>query len=257
MEDTAELVILDDLKSWITYEDENLLVVNKPGWLVCHPSKNGPLSSLVGACKIYTDLETLHLVSRLDRETSGVVILAKNKYYARKYQMAFQNRIVSKTYIALLEGDFIESCHVRKHLARDMESQVYVKQVVRKSNSSKMAETLFEPLTHRNNYSIVKVTPITGRKHQIRAHAKWMGYPVVGDKVYGSDDTLYLEFIEHGWTERLEKTLAMRRQALHAFKITFNFEDEEVSFIAPVPEDMEEFCLENMGVKINENLLLK
>ena len=95
----APLVDLRELESWILSRDENLLTVSKPGWLVCHPSKRGPLSSLVGACKVLTGLDTLHLVSRLDRETSGAVILALNRQTARDYQMAIQAREVEKTYL--------------------------------------------------------------------------------------------------------------------------------------------------------------
>ena len=74
----TRLIDLEELRTWILFEDNDLLVVNKPGDVVCHPSKNGPWSSLVGACREYTGLETLHMPSRLDRETSGVVVLVKN-----------------------------------------------------------------------------------------------------------------------------------------------------------------------------------
>lgn len=100
----APLVDPADFHGWIVQEDDNLLIVNKPGWLVCHPSKNGPMSSLVGVVRAYTRAEKLHLVARLDRETSGLVIFAKRPSVARKFQMAIQNRIVKKAYIALLEG---------------------------------------------------------------------------------------------------------------------------------------------------------
>lgn len=73
----APLVDMAVFSDWIVQEDENLLIINKPGWLVCHPSKNGPLSSLVGVVREYTGAEKLHLVARLDRETSGLIIFAK------------------------------------------------------------------------------------------------------------------------------------------------------------------------------------
>eukprot|EP01043_Picozoa_sp_COSAG02_P008643 COSAG02_NODE_281_length_25776_cov_37.797998_1_plen_137_part_10 len=82
------LVDLAVLPTWILRNDDDLLVINKPGWLVCHPSKNGSLSSLVGAVREYTGLEKLHLVARLDRETSGLVVFAKRPAVAREYQMA-------------------------------------------------------------------------------------------------------------------------------------------------------------------------
>ena len=114
----APLVDPADLPNWIVKEDDNLLIINKPGWLVCHPSKNGPMSSLVGVVREYTGAEKLHLVARLDRETSGLVIFAKRPSVARKFQMAIQNRIGKKAYIALVEGEFSEPIHVDLPIAR-------------------------------------------------------------------------------------------------------------------------------------------
>ena len=90
----APLVDPSDFPKWIVQEDDNLLIINKPGWLVCHPSKNGPMSSLVGVVREYTGLEKLHLVARLDRETSGLIIFAKRPSVARKFQMAIQLSLI-------------------------------------------------------------------------------------------------------------------------------------------------------------------
>ena len=114
----APLVDPNDFPDWIIREDDDLLIVNKPGWLVCHPSKNGPMSSLVGVVREHTGSEKLHLVARLDRETSGLVIFAKRPAVARKFQMAIQNRIVKKAYLAILEGEMSESVHVDESIAR-------------------------------------------------------------------------------------------------------------------------------------------
>src|SRR5580704_15287924 len=94
-----------DFRSWILHEDEHLLVVNKPGDVVCHPSKAGPWSSLVGAAREYLGLPTMHLVFRLDRETSGVVVLAKDAATASRLQVAMQKRRVGKSYLAVLTGE--------------------------------------------------------------------------------------------------------------------------------------------------------
>lgn len=242
------LISPDELTGWILFEDEHLLVVNKPGDIVCHPSKNGPWSSLVGACREYAGLETLHLVHRLDRETSGLVFMAKDRKYARLTQMAFQNRQVSKSYLAIMEGNLVEPIKVKKHLARDMESPVYIKQTVRKSNSSQSAETDFEPLFSGGGFTLARVTPHTGRKHQIRAHALWLGHRIVADKIYGADDTLYLEFIEHGWTARLEAALPLRHQALHAYSLEFHVPEFNRKFTAPLIPDMAEFLRSRLGM---------
>jgi len=86
----------EELRGWILYEDERLLVVNKPGLVVCHPSKHGPWSSLIGACREYLSLERLHMPSRLDRETSGVVVFARDAEAGSLLQRAMQNRKVHK-----------------------------------------------------------------------------------------------------------------------------------------------------------------
>ncbi len=241
----AELVTPEELPEWIVQNDDDLLVIDKPGWIVCHPSKAGPWSSLVGACREFTGLETLHLVARLDRETSGIVILAKRPAVARRLQMAFQERKVHKTYLAIVHGELAEAVTVDQPLAKDLESEVASRVTVRSSRSAKKAVTTFEPLVSGGGYTLVRVKPETGRKHQIRAHAWWLGHGIVGDKVYGADDSLFLEFIEHGWTDRLNAALPMRRQALHAGALDF---EDGSSFRVPLAWDMAQFAREVMGI---------
>lgn len=236
----APLIQEGELQEWIVYEDEHVLAINKPGWLVCHPSKKGPMSSLVGAAKVYLDQEKLHLVSRLDRETSGIVLIAKHRKSASQYQKAIEARRVKKSYLVWLIGEFKDMVEVDKPLARDMDSPVYIKQTVRKSNSSQRAQTRYEPLYYdpSTNLSVARVTPITGRKHQIRAHAHWLGYPVYGDKIYGPDDKCYLQFIEKGWTAELAEQLIFPRQALHAVSLVFEDVEFKPDFEAPLTDDL-------------------
>lgn len=241
----SRLVDSAELAKWILHEDDDLLIVNKPGGLVCHPSKNGPWSSLVGACREHLGLPVVHLVHRLDRETSGLVVLAKHRKAARITQMALQNRQVEKTYLGILEGDVPEPVQVDRKLARDTNSPVYVKQTVRDSRSAKSARTRFEPLARSGGFTLAAITPLTGRKHQIRAHASWLGAPLAGDKIYGPDDRLYLEFIEHGWTPNLAAALPLPRQALHAWRLRFFAPEYEASFTAPLPADLTTFCREH------------
>ncbi|MGB0416205.1 MAG: RluA family pseudouridine synthase [Coraliomargarita sp.] len=250
--ETAPLVDLDALRTWILRDDEDLLVINKPGWLVCHPSKNGPLSSLVGAVRELTGAEKLHLVARLDRETSGLVVFAKRPAMARKYQMAIQNRIVGKTYLALLEGDLPEPIRVDQSIARRKQGLVHVKNEVSYIRGAQSAVTLFTPIAWGGGYTLARVEPETGRKHQIRVHAEWLDHKVVGDKIYGPDESLYLEFIEHGWTARLEAELPMKRQALHCYQYRFDFPGEPVTLTAPLLDDMASFCGTKMQLKLAE-----
>lgn len=246
----APLIQLEELKKWIIFEDERLLVVNKPGWVVCHPSKNGPLSSLVGACRLHTGLECLHLVSRLDRETSGVVLLAKDKGMARICQMSMEFRKVKKFYRVLLTGELREEIYVDQPLAKDINSLVHAKVCVRVDRTAQEAQTTFRPLEVKHGYTLCEVELHTGRKHQIRAHAEWLKFPVVGDKIYGGDAELFLEFIEKGWTERLASRLLMKRQAIHASRLEFLHEEFKEVFCADLPEDMEEFCSRYMGLEV-------
>lgn len=244
----SPLIKPDSLKSWLIYDDEQLLVYNKPGWVVCHPSKNGPWSSLVGAVREYYGCDKMHLIARLDRETSGLVLLCRDKLRASAIQQAFQNRQASKRYIAFLEGELHGVQEVSKALELDPTSAVHVKQRVAPDGGGDKAQTTFIPLAYGGGYTLCEVHPHTGRKHQIRAHAQWLGHPVVADKVYGHDETLYLEFAESGLTPRLLDTLQMPRQALHAWKLEIDEPGIDLKFEAPLPEDMLLFMRQVMGM---------
>lgn len=235
----APLVNPDELENWILEEDDDLMILNKPGWLVCHPSKNGPWSSLVGAIRESRGFDKIHLVSRLDRETSGLIILAKNHRTASRLQTAFAKRNTRKRYLAVLKGHLKEERFTESNLEKDPDSPVVVQQRVSFGGRGKSAETQFRPLEKLGENTLVEVIPITGRKHQIRVHAAWLEHPVIGDKIYGGDPTLYLEFIESGWTDRLEKELIYPRQALHAQCIEVWGDDFSFKWEAPCPFEEE------------------
>ncbi|HEY3739387.1 MAG TPA: RNA pseudouridine synthase, partial [Bryobacteraceae bacterium] len=202
-----------ELVSWIVHEDERLLVIDKPAFVLCHPSKNGPWSSLIGACREYTGLATLHMPSRLDRETSGVVVFAKDRELASILQTAIERRRVRKSYRAILKGTLDGPVTVDRPIGFDGTGTVRVRQWVRAEGAS--ATTEFIPVDVRGGYTLADVRPHTGRMHQIRVHAAWMGHPIVGDKIYGPDQQLFLDFIERGWTPELEARLELPRHALH------------------------------------------
>ena len=137
---------------------------------------------------------------------------------------------------------------VDQPLGPDETSQVVVKTAVREGPGTLPAATFFEPVLVRNGYTLARVQPHTGRKHQIRAHAFWLGLPVIGDKLYGGDDSLYMEFVAHGWTKRLGAALEMGRQALHAAKLEFRFPPRITrTFTAPLAPDMRAFVVKKMG----------
>lgn len=238
----VRMITADELRGWIVYEDARLLVFGKPGDVVCHPSKAGPWSSLVGAAREYTGLPTVHLVFRLDRETSGVIVLAKDPKMASRLQTAMQERKVGKRYEAILAGELRDPVTVSQPLGDDVASPVFVKSTVRGDGQTAISH--FAPIRVANGFTLVKVVTETGRKHQIRAHAQWLGRSIVGDKIYGPDALCYLEFIDHGWTPALEKKLLLPRQALHCAEIDLRAAGLDHVFTAPLPADMQEFCRE-------------
>jgi len=235
----VRIIAPDELPQWILHEDERLLVVAKPGDVVCHPSKAGPWSSLVGAVREYTRLPTVHLVFRLDRETSGVVVLAKDARMASRLQTAMQERKIGKAYLALLTGELAGPVTVDQPLGDDTTTPVFVKSTVRPDGQQ--AVTHFTPLAQGAGFTWVRVVTETGRKHQIRAHAEWLGRSLVGDKIYGPDPRLYLEFIETGWTPALAARLLLERQALHCAEIDLRPAGLPHVFAASVPTDLKDF----------------
>lgn len=245
----ARLVSPEGFRSWIIHEDERLLVLNKPGDFVCHPSKDGPWSSLCGAAREYLGGGGLvHLIFRLDRETSGVVVLAKDAEMSSKLQIATQERRYAKIYLAILTGELAAETVVDQPLGPDYSGQVAIKNCVVPAGQGQNAITRFTPLVARGGFTLARVVTETGRKHQIRAHANWLGHWLVGDKIYGPDQKLFLDFIEHGWTPSLAEKLFLPRQALHCAEIDLTLAGETHVFRAPLPEDLRTFAEDKMGV---------
>ena len=237
------------IPEWVLFEDDDYLALDKPGWLVCHPSKDGPWSSLVGACREFYGMKEVHLVSRLDRETSGVVLLAKNKKASSLAQKAVQERRLRRSYVALLEGELSETLTAEGWLGNDPDSAVFVKQrVTARSAKAKKAFTRLEPLLVSQGYTLASIRPKTGRKHQIRVHAQFLGYPLVGEKLYGRDENYYLEFVTKGWTAHLQEQLPINRQALHAASLVLEVGGDRLAFNSPFPLDLKGFCNRSMSL---------
>lgn len=245
-----------DLHSWVLQNDERLLVVDKPGWLVVHPSKRGPWSSLAGAVREEFKLDKVRLIYRLDRETSGVVVLAKDEDTGSRLQKAILKGRLRKLYVAILEGTLPggQPVEVHRHLGPDLSANVSVKQKVVEPGTpgAQSAATWFEPLFSGGGYTLVGVELITGRKHQIRAHAEYLGCRVVGDKLYGPDPGLYLEFATNGWTPRHSQLLALTRQALHCAAIDLRPAGLPDILRAPWPHDLAGFGERRMGLPAAE-----
>jgi 23S rRNA pseudouridine1911/1915/1917 synthase len=245
------MITREEFASWIVREDERLLVLNKPALVVVHPSKNGPWSSVVGAAREYTGLERVHLIFRLDRETSGVVVLAKERTLASQLQVAVEKRRNAKRYLVLLQGELADGEHVvDQPIGPDLGSVVFSKRRAGPAPEAQEARTIFRALAHGGGFTVVEAVPLTGRTHQIRAHAEWLGHRVVGDKVYGGSPSCFLEFIEGGWSESLERRLLLKRQALHCLRVEFALQDGPLLCEAPPTPDLVAFARERMGIDL-------
>lgn len=237
------LVNPEELRQWVLLEDEHLLVIDKPGWLVVHPSKNGPWSSLAGAVREEFKPDAIRFIFRLDRETSGVIVLAKTGTVGGRLGKAVLQRKIGKLYVALLEGELAAPVTVNQPLGPDPTANVTVKSRVVPAGSigAQEAVTIFHPLAVRDGFTMAGVELLTGRKHQIRAHAEWLQHRVVGDKLYGPDPGLYLEFATQGWTERHSALLPITRQALHCAAIDLRATGMDYLLRAPWPRDLARF----------------
>ncbi|MDQ5977854.1 MAG: rRNA synthase [Verrucomicrobiota bacterium] len=247
-----------ELPGWVLLSDAKLLVLDKPGWLVVHPSKNGPWSSLAGAVREGLGIDTIRFIYRLDRETSGVVILAKDEATGSRLQKAMGKRQIGKAYVTILEGELTSPVTVEQWLGPDLSAGVTVKQKVVPpgTDEGQSATTVFHPLVVRGGCTLVGVELLTGRKHQIRAHAEWLGHRVIGDKLYGADPRLYLEFAVHGWTPRHSELLRFTRQALHCAAINLRPAHMDYLLRAPWPADLARFATREMALPAVEAQVL-
>jgi 23S rRNA pseudouridine1911/1915/1917 synthase len=229
----------------IVHEDPDLLVVNKPADLVCHPTKQGPLSSLISRARLHCGGEIQpQLVNRLDRETSGLVLLAKNEETARELRRLFESRAVSKTYLAIVHGHLAEEqVIIDAPLGPDERSAVAIKSTVRPDGqpAQTAAQVLRRFSRPEGNFTLLSVQPLTGRKHQIRIHLAHLGHPVVGDKIYGGDERLYLDFVESRLDDAQRARLLLPSQALHAARLRFAWRNSAVAFTASPGQDFINF----------------
>ncbi|MFT5129803.1 MAG: RluA family pseudouridine synthase [Rhodothermales bacterium] len=226
-------------KDWqIAYEDPSMLVVNKPGGLPCHPS---------GAYFAHTLSEMLRssqaearIANRLDRETSGLVVFGLSKPAAGAIGKQFAARTVRKEYLVLVHGDFPDELEAEGFLERDTDCEVRKKRrfvTTPAAESAESATTRFRLISRGSGLSLVQALPHTGRLHQIRATLCSLGFPVVGDKIYGLDPGFFLRFIGDRLTAEDETRLIMPHQALHAWRLGLwsPHSGEEIEVAADLP----------------------
>lgn len=231
----------------VLHEDADLLVINKPAPLPCHPGGRFFAHTLWALLKENHGLADPRLVNRLDRETSGIVLVAKNKAAARQCQQQFAERRVEKVYLVVVEGNFPDTPIAMKvdgWLGLDPGNSIRKKMRLfpEKNNASPEAvksSTSFRRLfgVLDGSLSLLEARPYTGRCHQIRATLLSLGFPVVGDKLYGVDEELFLRFQEDRLSSADLTCLRLPRQALHAssLRLCHPTTGREIEFLSPFP----------------------
>lgn len=225
----------------ILYEDQDLLVVNKPAGMVTHPSGGHYADSLSNQIAAYFrskgEVTRIRSIGRLDKETSGVLLFARNQVAAARLQKQREEGQLQKTYLAIARGNIDTGDNWYKislPLAPDREN--HLKMTVSpdgKLPGSKTAVTYLKVLVSCDEYTVIKVRLETGRTHQIRVHMASIGHPLLGDSLYD------MPIPEEAAEEKEKKTKQFRRAALHAWKIRFihPFTGEKMMFETPLPED--------------------
>jgi len=225
----------------IIFKDKNIIIINKPAGLKVHPSNFAETETLVNELLAkFPEIENVDdkspgselrpgIVHRLDKDTSGVMVIARNQETFDELKKLFKNKLIEKKYVAVCEGIFNKKEGIiEKPIAR---ASNYRKQVIaRKNTSTKVREAItnYKIIKECGSYSIVEVSPKTGRMHQIRIHLSSIGHPVVGDLVYA---------------EKTPKIIGkkVKRQLLHARELKFELFGKKYAFSAPIPKDFGDF----------------
>ena len=234
-------------------ETADLLAIDKPPFLLVHPSKPGGPVTLWDRLRELLAYEIagggqVSLINRLDRETSGIVLVAKNASAARFCSMAMARGEIAKEYLALVTGwPEQEEWDIREPILRLGEiqhSRIWLKRAVHpKGAPSHTSFRVLNRITHPRHgpLALIHCTPHTGRTHQIRVHLSHSGHPVVGDKIYGPSEECYLKFIETGWSRNLEERLWHPRHALHSCSLTVMLDGTKHRWESPLPDDLKAF----------------
>jgi 23S rRNA pseudouridine1911/1915/1917 synthase len=236
-------IIPENIPIDVLYEDEHMIAVNKAEGMICHPARSEQTGTMVHALAYHaTSLSSggdpfrPGIVHRLDKNTTGVMLVAKTDEAHWRLSLQFERRTVQKTYLAVVEG--------RIHLDGDMiDAPIGVHPTVRekfavlirenKINVAKEAITFYEVLERFRGYTLVKLLPKTGRTHQLRVHMSWIKHPIVGDKMYGGKPVSELSLTGKGSPEPI-----LEHQALHAWQIAFRhpITEQRMQIEAPFPE---------------------
>jgi 23S rRNA pseudouridine955/2504/2580 synthase len=219
----------------ILFENPDIIVVNKPPFLSSLDEREGGDINLLRLAKQYWD--DVQICHRLDKETSGAIIIAKNPEAYRLVSMQFEKRQVKKVYHAIIDGT-----HVFENLFIDLPIlNVGKGNVTISRQEGKRAETWFNSLRYFKHYTLVECKPVTGRMHQIRIHLATQRASIAGDEMYKGKPVMLSELKRNYRLSKDQEELPiMKRFALHAYEVTFKINhEEEITVHAPYPKDFE------------------
>lgn len=220
-------------------EIADFVAVDKPAGLVCHPTKTDEWSSLISRMRLYASGGwEPRLIHRLDRETSGVILIAKTAGAAGTLGRLLEKGGVQKHYQAWVHGHPADdSGEIVAALGRDESSVVAIKDRVRADGQS--ATTRYRVAKRveiaGQRFSFLQLQPETGRKHQLRIHLAHLGHPIVGDKIYGGDPEIYLRLVEGRMTEDDSRRMICENQMLHAHQLAFEWAGASCRIVAGQP----------------------
>ncbi len=223
----------------VIYEDEAMVVVDKPAGLPVHPSASYHRNTLTFLLRERYPEQTPHLAHRLDRETSGVLVCARTLEDERHLKKAFERRQVKKTYLAIVRGSLErDEGRIDLPLGRPDEG-LHLLMEVRADGAP--SRTRYRVVARAPEHTLVALAPETGRQHQLRVHLAALGHPIVGDKLYGPEGPQpFLDYIEEGMTPEIAARLGHERQALHAHQLTLEHPrtHEDFEMVAPLAPDL-------------------
>lgn len=225
----------------VLYEDEAVLAVDKPAGLPVHPSATYHKNTLTYLLRQRFGDNAPQIAHRLDRETSGLLLCGRTREAERDLKAGFEQRRVSKRYLAIVRGVMPDD-EGRIDLPMDrVKEGLHILMEVTPEGEGYAAGTRYRVVARRDDATLVSLAPESGRQHQLRVHLSAIGFPIVGDKLYGPEGSqAFLDYIETGMTAELSKRLGHARQALHAYELEFVHptRGEPMTLRAPFPQDL-------------------
>lgn len=228
---------IDRFNVEIIYEDNDILVLNKPSGLIIHPTANCLYKTLTHWLSMRFVGEKINPCHRIDKETSGLIVCAKNRATESVIKSAFMQGRVKKSYLAIVEGILPAKRNIDLPLGLQKNRGLVAIRMI-KDVQGQQARTVVAPLKHdyARNQTLVLALPFTGRQHQIRAHLSLIGHALLGDKLYGHPDEFF-DRLTQGFNDGLA-LLAHPRHALHAYKLRFRLANRHYVFRCPLPQDL-------------------